>query len=460
MEGRSNNPVALLFDTLNHPGVDVGDKLCSSLVWQFDPLKARSHVVLGKQCPGGCWGDMEASLLTLSHSDWLELPILSYRHWQKQVIPVNGASNQHDIRTTAGSVGTYYSSYVQDMGLSSNFISNVTVTSLEHFDFKPEVDLKRKLKIKLPQAKRSLEQPESDEAVGSCPGSPDSISSNISNVSENSEDSGCCGCPCMEYSAMSLHDSPKSDGHRYPWLLRGWCSNKSRHFKILAKTVVLACGTNDRHNILGVPGEHLLFVKTEFSFKDIAQLSSHSKPVVVVGAGLSAADAILSLLEKRIPIVHVFRKSSSEVSNPFTRLSPTVYPEYTHVFALMSGKTVDSCYHSYPEYVVKRFDKNKKCHLEKLGNGSTTSLTCSMAFLLIGGLADLNFISPKIPVRGVDSNNPHIHPTHNPLSVDPYSFAVDGVDNMYAIGSLVGDNFVRFVMGSALGAVNHLNRTC
>ena len=466
MEGRSNNPVALLFDTLNHPGVDVGDKLPSSLEWRYDPSKAIPHLVLGKQCPGGCWSNMEDSLLTLSHSDWLELPILSYQHWRKQVKLVNGVTNHCDIRTTAGNVGRYYFSYVQEMGLHSNFISNVTVTSLEHFDLKPEnltngreVDLKRKLKIKLPQAKRSPEQPESDEAVGSCPGSPNSVSSNISEVSESSEDSGCCGCPCKQYSALSISDSPKCDSRQYPWLLRGWCASQSNYFSIPAKTVVLACGTNDKRKVLGVPGEHLLFVKNEFSVKDIAQLSSHSKPVVVVGAGLSAADAILALLEKKILVVHVFRKKSTEVANLFTRLSPTVYPEYSRVFALMTGRTVDSCYHSYSEHVVKRFDKNKKCQLEKLDDGTMTTLGCSMVFLLIGGLADLNFISPKIPVRGVNPQDTLIHPSHNPLSVDPYSFAIDGVDNMYAIGSLVGDNFVRFVLGSALGVVNHLNKT-
>ena len=463
MEGRSNNPVALLFDTLNHPGVDVGDKFPSSLEWRYDPTKARSHMVLGKQCPGGCWSNMEDSLLTLSHSDWLELPILSYQHWRKRVKPVNGITNQSDIRTTAGSVGQYYSWYVQEMRLCANFASNVTVTSLERSDLKSEnltngreVDLKRKLKIKLPQAKRLPEQPESDEEVGSYPASPSSVSSDISDVSESSEDSGCCCCPCMQYSAMSISECDSS--RQYPWLLRGWCGSKSKYFSILAKTVVLACGTNDRHNELGVPGENFLFVKNEFCAKDITRLSSQSKPVVVVGAGLSAADAILALLKRKIQVVHVFRKKSAEVASIFTRLSPTVYPEYTHAFALMTGKTVDSCYHSYPEHVVKRFDQNKTCQLEKLDDGSKTTLECSMVFLLIGGLADLSFVSPRIPIKGVNPQDQQIHPIHNPLSVDPYSFAIDGVENMYAIGSLVGDNFVRFVLGSALGVVNHLHK--
>ena len=462
MEGRSNNPVALLLDTLNHPGVDVGDKLPSSLEWQHVP-NSWSHMVFGRQSPGGCWNDMEDSLLTLSHSDWLELPVLSYQDWRhkQQGGLTNGVTGHHDIRTTAGSVSRYYTSYVEQMGLKSNFATNVSITSLEHCDFKTgnlsngrEVDLKRKSKFELPQAKRLPEHPESDEAVGSCPGSPNSVSSNISDASE---DSGCCGCPCKKYSAMSISDS---DSHRYPWLLRGWCHSKSMHFSVRAKNVVLACGTNDVHNELGVPGEHLLFVKNKFCSKDIAQLSSRSKPVVVMGAGLSAADVILELLEKKIAVVHVFRKKATEVTNAFARLSHTIYPEYTRVFALIAGKMADSCYHSYPEHVVKVFDKNKKCHLVKLADSSKVTVECSKVFVMTGGLANLGFVSPKIPIKGVNPQDPLIHPTHNPLSVDPYSFAIDGVDNMYAIGSLVGDNFVRFILGSALGVVNHLNKTC
>lgn len=465
MEGRSNNPVALLFDSLNHPGADVGNALPSSLEWRYDLSKARSHMVLGKQDPGGCWSNMADSLLTLSHSDWLELPVLSYQHWRKQVELSASVKNHHDIRTTAGSVGRYYSSYVQRMDISSSFVSNVIVTSLEHFDLRPEnlsngreVDLKRKVKFRLPQAKRLPEQPELDEAVDSCPGSPSSVSSSVSDESESSEDSGCCGCPCARYSAMSIADSPPNcNGQPSSWMLRGWCARSSKHFTLCAKTVVLACGTNDRQNVLGVPGEDLLFVKNEFCVKEIAQLSDQSKPVVVIGAGLSAADAILALLEKKIPVAHVFRKKATEVANLYMRLSPNIYPEYTHVFALVTGKTVHPCYQRYPEHVIKRFDRSKKCQLENLDNSKKITLECSMVFVMVGGLADLSFLSPKIPVRGVDPQNPLIHSTHNPLSVDPYSFAIDGVDNMYAIGSLVGDNFVRFVLGSALGVVNHLN---
>ena len=461
--------MALLFDTLNHPGVDVGDKKPSSLVWRRNEKKSISHVVLGKGKPGGCWGEMEDSLLTLSRGEWLELPILSYDQWLAKHKP----SSLRNIRATAADISQYYSTYVLEMKLNNSFLSAATIIDLKPFTSKEingatVIGLKRKPYLVLPGAKRSPEKPESDETPPNSPTS--SVSSNSSmesDVSGKSEDSGCC-CLCKEYGSMSISSKPQSnkvispsnnkDSQRseYSWKLRGWCSKYSRCFNICAKTVVLACGTNDQPNMLRVPGEDLPFVKHHFSTTELAQLSSRSKPVVVIGSGLSAADAITVLLEKRVPVCHVFRKSEATAASPFATLSSVAYPEYTHVFGLVSGKMADSCYHKYSKHVVNCFFEDSKCQISDIDKIVTQTLDCSMVLVMIGGHADLNFISPEVPISGIDSTKKFIHPTNNPLSVDPYTFAVSKVDNMYAIGSLTGDNFVRFVLGSALGVANHL----
>jgi len=463
--------VALLFDTLNHPGVDVGDKQQSSLVWRQNKTKSISHVVLGKGKPGGCWGKMEDSLLTLSRGEWLELPILSYDQWLAKHKP----SSSQNIRAAAADISQYYSSYVEEMKLHSHFLSAGTIIDLKPFTSKETngttvIGLKRKPSLLPPGygAKRSTEKSESDETP---PNSPtNSVSSNSSmesEVSRKSEDSGCC-CPCKEYASMAISSKPQwnkydttlnnkdSQRSEYSWKLRGWCSKYSRCFNICAKTVVLACGTNDQPNMLRVSGEDLPFVKHYFSTTELAQLSSQSKPVVVIGSGLSAADAITVLLEKRVPVCHVFHKSEAEAASPFATLSLVAYPEYTRVFRLVSGKMADSCYRKYSKHVVNSFSEDGKCQISDVDKTVTQTLDCSMALVMIGSHADLNFISPEVPISGVDPTKKFIHPTSNPLSVDPYTFAVSKVDNMYAIGSLTGDNFVRFVLGSALGVANHL----
>jgi hypothetical protein len=54
-EGRSTNPVSVMFDCLAHPDADLGVERPSLLSWRQRPELAVDHVVLGKGKPGGCW---------------------------------------------------------------------------------------------------------------------------------------------------------------------------------------------------------------------------------------------------------------------------------------------------------------------------------------------------------------------------------------------------------------------
>ncbi len=55
LEGRSSNPVGLLFDHLTHPDADLGLESPSLLRWEHHPEKSIKHVVLGKKEIGGAW---------------------------------------------------------------------------------------------------------------------------------------------------------------------------------------------------------------------------------------------------------------------------------------------------------------------------------------------------------------------------------------------------------------------
>lgn len=63
LEGRSDNPVSLLMDTLNHPCADLGLELPSLLEWHHHPECQVDHIVLGKGPPGGSWQVMSFVLL-------------------------------------------------------------------------------------------------------------------------------------------------------------------------------------------------------------------------------------------------------------------------------------------------------------------------------------------------------------------------------------------------------------
>jgi NADPH-dependent glutamate synthase beta subunit-like oxidoreductase len=86
-------------------------------------------------------------------------------------------------------------------------------------------------------------------------------------------------------------------------------------FLIACNKVVLANGGSDLVNRLGVKGENksLPWLKYElpqlesaiYDIKDDEK--SKVKPVLIIGAGLSAADAILACLNAGLEVIHVFR---------------------------------------------------------------------------------------------------------------------------------------------------------
>lgn len=55
LEGRSRNPIAVLFDTLLHPNADFGYEFPPVLKWRRDKHQQIPHLVLGKGTPGGAW---------------------------------------------------------------------------------------------------------------------------------------------------------------------------------------------------------------------------------------------------------------------------------------------------------------------------------------------------------------------------------------------------------------------
>lgn len=61
LEGRSGNPVAVLFDTLLHPNADLGFEFPPVLQWRLEKKHHIPHLVLGKATPGGAWHVSELS---------------------------------------------------------------------------------------------------------------------------------------------------------------------------------------------------------------------------------------------------------------------------------------------------------------------------------------------------------------------------------------------------------------
>uniref|UniRef100_A0A3B3X2Y2 Uncharacterized protein n=1 Tax=Poecilia mexicana TaxID=48701 RepID=A0A3B3X2Y2_9TELE len=458
LEGRSRNPVAVLFDTLLHPNADFGYEFPPVLKWRRDKHQQIPHLVLGKGTPGGAWHAMEGSMLTVSLGIWMELPGVNYRDM------TNG--KRRDVtsdRATPEEISSYYKDYVKLKGLQKNFVDNTYVTSVQ--------------KLCRGHEQEGLENGQEDQRV---------VDGGNGHFEENGK------------------ECENNGGGGTLWEIRGYRQVQSdTHvpFSLFAENVVLATGASDSPVRLGVEGEDLPFVFHSISDLGLAvsqgKLDVNSDPVLVVGAGLSAADAVLCALNSNIRVLHVFRKNVDNPDLIFKQLPKTLYPEYHKVYNMMSSQTCTNVaslsssnrpqavsiassvcakmcpkpqlsagsiaggssislfpdYTSFPEHCVVSFQSDMKCLLQ--GDNSLKAFKISMALVLIGTNPNLFFLKGQGQYLGQDPTRP-ISCKQNPIDINPYTFECTKEPGLFAMGPLVGDNFVRFLKGGALGITSCL----
>ncbi|XP_060692577.1 oxidative stress induced growth inhibitor 1 [Hemiscyllium ocellatum] len=410
LEGRSSNPVAVLFDTLLLPDGDFGLDHTSPLCWKLESWQGISHLVLGTGPPGGSWNAMEGSMLTLSFGSWMELPGLKLKDCVGEK-----RRNLRNNRVTPAEVAAYYQHFVREMGLEKNFVPRSCLTSLCRINVVAESE---------DASKRGVIQERAQE-----------------------EGSGAA--------TRSL------------WEVRGYQKGSNgvqTPFLILAENVVLATGTQDEPVRLGVEGEELPYICHSISEFETAivhsRVSECSEPVLIVGAGLTAADAVLCAHHYGIPVLHTFRQAVTDPDLIFNQLPKVLYPEYHKVHQMMSQQNAgrDSAsyrgYTSFPQHQVSSFKLDRKCVLERWDKCQTV-VNVSMALVLIGANPRLTFLRDNGSYLGLNSKMP-ISYRYNPLQIHPHTYELLQEPNLFAMGPLVGDNFVRFVKGGALGITSCL----
>ncbi|XP_066290922.1 oxidative stress-induced growth inhibitor 1-like isoform X2 [Branchiostoma lanceolatum] len=423
LEGRSNNPVALLMDTLCHPNADLGMDEPSCLQWNHHPARNIPHVVLGKGPPGGAWQNMDGSMLTLSLGNWMELPQMEFRQWAQhhRRSQHGGVNCVRQDRAYISDVAQYYSDYVKHMGLEKNFLVGSTVTSV------------RRLVVDC-----AFINQESGEQEASC----------------QLHRPECC--------RMNM------------WEVQGilQVGDIEQPFCYHAPHVIMATGTTDIPNRIDLKGDNnndVVVHDLREIEKAIAnkELDEHSDPVMVIGAGLTAADAILCLRSCKVPVVHVFRRDVKDQGLIFRTLPDGLYPEYHKVYQMMKSKDGYPGYKSYPRHEVVEMRAGRKCVLKgpvrrcligRMMEGAEKVVNVSKILVLIGASPNLSFLGNNGMDLAVDSTK-QVSCKKNPIDVDPYTFESAKARGLYAVGPLVGDNFVRFVKGGPLGIASHLVKT-
>lgn len=252
-------------------------------------------------------------------------------------------------------------------------------------------------------------------------------------------------------------------------------------FQYVTPNVVLAIGGYDLPNRMNVPGESLPFVVKSLQAMEqlisSEQLTSKSEPVLIVGAGLSAADAIIAAHFHGIPIIHAFRRKAEDPSLIFRQLPSNMYPEYHKVIFFITSYKIElliiyvllcnkvyqmmkdngmtySGYTPLEQHQVVRIQSDGKVYLQ--GSETSTQIKVSYVIVLIGSRPSLGFMENKGRDLTIDVSKP-ISCRNNPLDVDLFTLESNKEPGLYAMGPLVSDNFVRFAQGGALAITKDLH---
>lgn len=276
---------------------------------------------------------------------------------------------------------------------------------------------------------------------------------------------------CHSVDADSGEQNPCTKEHhgKFKWEVRGYEHVvdgsehiEAREFCYRAPNVVISTGTFDQPNRLGVPGEnfpYILHSLTEVErLYESGQLNCASDPLVIIGSGLSAADAILYTQQHRLPVVHIFRCDVEDPDLIVRKLPPVLYPEYHKVYNMMCDGTTpetQDTYQCYSRHSVTEFKDDRKVLVQSSESSFDTIIEASFALVLVGYRPDLSFLPQDGKTLGIRQEGP-IDGKHNPISVDPITFECHQESGLYAMGPLVGDNFVRFLQGGALGIASDL----
>ncbi|XP_035273318.1 oxidative stress-induced growth inhibitor 1-like [Anguilla anguilla] len=404
LDGRSPSPLGLLFDALVRPDGDLGGSAESLLSWRREPERGVAHLVLGKGPAGGAWQTMEGSMITLSLGDWMEMPDLSFRDWMAK----RGRQLRNN-RAATRDIAQYYQHYVEAKGLQQHFRCGALVTSV------------RPLPPDTP------------------PGGP-------------SEEAGPPASTLYEIRG----EQEEPGGGRSP-------------FRLYARNVVLATGAYDRPSRLGVEGEDLPFVRhtvgdLEGALRARMLGPASGLPLLVVGAGLTAADAVLLGRGAGVPVLHAFRRGTGDPALVFHQLPAVMFPEYHKVHDMMRapGGGAYPGYAGLPLHRVLRFAAGGRCFLQEVGvggggGGKVWDVRVAMAMVLIGSNPDLSFLPDEGRGLALDPDRP-VSAKRNPLDTDPFTYESARQPGLYALGPLAGDGFVRFLQGGALGAATSLLR--
>ncbi|CAF3765187.1 unnamed protein product [Rotaria sp. Silwood1] len=405
LEGRSKNPVSLLIDNLLHPDADLGAHLQSKIKWRHDSSLSIDHLCIGRGNIGGVWNQLTSKQLqTISMADWMELPNYSMSTFRQQrrtsrsnsssSITTTTIDENQSKRATYDEVHSYYINYVKRNRLTNFFRNGHEVTSIERV---------------------------------------------------------CIDAPYYDDINEEIRTPERL------WEIRGYNEQNKNSFVIHAKYVVLATGMPQKlTRSLGIIGEQASQSFTYTTLHDIEELiinkkrlNNNSKPLLVVGCGLTAVDVLLLCQQYSIPVLHVFRRTIDDHELVLNQLPTNVFPEYERIRELIRQSTSMSSssqwsYQCSSQSEILSITEDGTAHIRNLRTQVTTEYDISFVARVTGADVTLPFLSSSSTKK------------KNGLHIDPYTYECIDFENVYALGPLAGDKLVRFLQGGAVACAASL----
>ncbi|KAJ2938919.1 hypothetical protein O0L34_g17729 [Tuta absoluta] len=197
----------------------------------------------------------------------------------------------------------------------------------------------------------------------------------------------------------------------------GYDKSEGRPFRYICRRVVIACGVGDRPNtLLPDVARHSLHSLANIE-RAVTVLSAHksSSPpsVLVVGSGVSAADAVCLCARGALRVHHAYRARGAALAAH----SPHTYPHYKQVYEMMCAGKSGSYpqYHALPEHVIvdvraTHTDKHaddtltlKRVTLLDTETNETKVINVSLIAVLIGSKPDLFFLQTNFTLDCIET---------------------------------------------------------
>ncbi|KAF5281837.1 hypothetical protein FQA39_LY05051 [Lamprigera yunnana] len=239
------------------------------------------------------------------------------------------------------------------------------------------------------------------------------------------------------------------------WLVEVYNTATGHYIKYTCNQLILANGTSDLPNKLSIsdttksPSWLVHDARSLELALDLYMLKNSEEvdPVLIVGAGLSAADAIIATRCRSIPVLHPFRKKHSNLGK---QLPENMYPEYHKVHQMMQdGGSTYPLYTALPECSLTDINAAQRMVTVTTKLGEKQKFHVSFAAVLIGTRPDLSFL-PKNFNLGVNKNFAVDNKANN-VDINKTNYSVNGFENLYALGPLVGDSDASTTVTESLG---------